>query len=166
MRVFTLLCSLLLIATGATGYYGWGQVDDGSRSLISAIPAFFGAAMLLGTLVAFFFPRTGLQFAFIAALAGGFSGPGRLAPSYLKETFDWHSRPGILVAAMSVVCLGYVLVAGFRYLFVRKRPVPEKVKEAESPPVAASDAAESESEVVEREGGPDGNLEAAKAIDE
>lgn len=132
MKVFTLICALLVIAAGAGEFYGWGGEGEGPRTLISAIPAFFGAAMLLGTLVAFFFRRTGLQIAFLVALSGGFAGLGRLAPSYLKETLDWKEHPANLIVAMSSICLAYVLVAAFVFLFVRRKPVVDRLTEAEN----------------------------------
>ena len=125
MKVFTLICALLVIGSGAAEFYGWGGEGHGPRTIISAIPALFGAVMLLGTLMAIFFRRIGLQIAFLFALAGGFAGLGRLAPLYLKETLDWTTYPNRLIAGMSVVCLVYVLVASFCYLFVRRKPVKE-----------------------------------------
>jgi Na+/proline symporter len=80
MRIFTLICSLLLIALGAAGYYGWGSEGEGPRTLVSAIPGGFGALMLFGVLVALLLRRTGLQIAVLAAIAGAFSGLGRLTP--------------------------------------------------------------------------------------
>jgi hypothetical protein len=146
MRFFTLICSLLLIALGAAGHYGWGVEGEGPRTLVSAIPGGFGLLMLIGVILALLLRRTGLQLAFLAAVAGGFSGLGRLTPSYLKETLGWQSQSVILVAAMSAVCLVYVLVAGFRYLFVRKKPVPGKETAEGAPPPEASGEAEGESE--------------------
>ncbi len=146
MRIFTLICSLLLIALGAVGYYGWGVEGEGPRTLVSAIPGGFGLLMLIGVILALPLRRTGLQLAFLAAVAGGFSGLGRLTPSYLKETLDWQSHPMNLIVAMAAICLGYVLVAGFRCLFVRSKPVPAKAKEEEAPPFKANGEAEGESE--------------------
>ncbi|MBP6784910.1 MAG: hypothetical protein KA152_14035 [Verrucomicrobiales bacterium] len=146
MRVFTLICSMLLIATGGAGYYGWGHEGGGPETLISAIPAFFGAAMLLAAFIALLLRRTGLQLAFILAIAGGFSGLGRLTPSYLKETLDWKSYPINLIVAMAGICLFYVIVAGFCYLFVRKKPVRSQVKEEGALKVLESDEAEGQSD--------------------
>lgn len=164
MRFFTLICSLLLIALGAAGYYGWGVEGEGPRTLVSAIPGGFGLLMFLGLIVSFLLRRTGMQIALLAALGGGFSGLGRLTPSYLEETLDWQSHPMNLIVAMAAICLGYVLVAGFRCLFVRRKPVPTKAKEEEAPPFKANGEAESESEVGELEGGPVGNREPVEAI--
>jgi len=110
MRIFTLICSLLLIALGAAGYYGWGVGGDGPRTLVSAIPAGFGVLMFLGLIVSFLLRRTGMQIALLAALGGGFSGLGRLTPSYLKETLDWQSHPMNLIVAMAAICLLYLVV--------------------------------------------------------
>ena len=132
MRVFALICSLLLIATGAAAYYGWGHEGGGPETPVSAIPAFFGAAMLSGVIIALILRRTGLQLAFIFALAGVFSGLGRLTPSYLKETLDWKVYPMNLIVAMAGICLCYVMVAGFCYLFVRKKPARKKQVKMES----------------------------------
>ncbi len=122
MKIFSLICALLVLGCGAAEFYGWGGDGDAPQTLISAIPAFFGAAMLLGTLLAIFFRRTGLQIAFLSALMGGFAGLGRLAPPYVKETLEWEVYPNPLTAGMSVVCLVYVLVAAFCFLFVRSKP--------------------------------------------
>ena len=146
MRAFTLLCSLLLIATGAAAYYGWGQEGGGPGTPISAIPAFFGAAMLLATLIALLLRRTGLQLAFLFALGGGFSALGRLTPPYLKETLEWKAYPINLIVAMAGICLFYVMVSGFCYLFVRKKPARQPELKGEGLAVNGSEVKDSESE--------------------
>lgn len=110
MRIFTLICSLLLLSVGAAAYFGWGVSGEGTGTLISAIPAGFGALMLLGVALALLLRRSGMEVAWLAALAGGFSGLGRLAPPYLKGSLDGTAYPIPHVTAMVVVCLAYIIV--------------------------------------------------------
>lgn len=133
MRIFTLICSLLLIALGAAGYYGWGIEGDGPQTLVSAIPGGFGALMLFGILVALLLRRTGLQIALLAAIAGAFSGLGRLTPDCLEEALDWKSNPTNLIAAMSSICLLYLVVSAVNGVLPkrarREKPEPERADE-------------------------------------
>lgn len=127
MRIFTLVCSLALLGVGAASYYGWEARGETGPVLTSAIPAFVGAAMLLGVIIALLLRKTGLQIAFLAALLGAGLGVGRMLPDYLKETFDPQDRFTTLMLAMAGVCLLYVLVSVFRFVF-RKRPVKKEKK--------------------------------------
>jgi hypothetical protein len=136
MRIFTLICSLLLIGVGAVAYYGWGVEGDGPQTLVSAIPAGFGVLMFLGLIVSLLLRRTGMQIALLAALAGGFSGLGRLTPSYLKETLDWKGHPMNLIVAMAAICLFYLLVT------LVLAVLPRRSAKA-SPPAAAEEEPES-----------------------
>jgi ABC-type uncharacterized transport system permease subunit len=122
MRIFTLVCSLALLGVGASSYYGWEARGESGPVLTAAIPAFVGAAMLLAAIVALLLRKTGLQFAFLAALLGAGLAAGRMLPDYLKEAFDPRDRFTSLMLAMAGVCLLYVLVAAAKFVF-RKRPV-------------------------------------------
>jgi len=135
MRIFTLICSLLLIALGATGYYGWTIEGEAPQTLVSAIPAGFGALLLFGVLVALLLRRTGLQIALLAAIAGAFSGLGRLTPDYLGESLDWKNHPTNLIVAMSVVCLLYLIVRAVTAV-LPKRPRREapRIESADETP--------------------------------
>ncbi len=123
MRIFTFVSALALLGIGAASYYGWeGRGWDGP-ALSSAVPAFVGAAMLLGTLLALALRRTGLWIAFLAALAGAGLGAGRLLPDYMKEAFDPSDSFTRLLLAMVAVCLIHVLVSAASFVF---RPRPTK----------------------------------------
>lgn len=126
MRIFTLICSLLLLTLGAAAYYGWGVAGEGARTLVSAIPAGFGALMFLGGALALLLRRTGMQIAFLAALGGGFSALGRLAPPYLKGSLD-TVYPIPLIAAMAAICLLYIVVRMVAVVL----PIRSKTKSSE-----------------------------------
>jgi hypothetical protein len=143
MRIFTLLCSLLLLGVGASSYQGWETRGEPGPVLTSAIPAVVGAAMLLGVVIALLLRKTGLQFAFVAALLGAGLGVGRMLPDYLKETLDPRDRFTTLMLAMAGVCLVYVLVSAVRFVF-RKRPLA-KERKSKRPPGDPSLAATVES---------------------
>ena len=134
MRIFTLVCSLGLLGVGASSYYGWEARGEAGPVLTSAIPAFVGAAMLLGVIIALPLRKTGLQLAFVAALMGLGLGVGRMLPDYLKETFDPRDRFTTLMLVMAGVCLLHVLVSVVRFVF-RKRPV-RKERKSKEPPAA------------------------------
>jgi ABC-type uncharacterized transport system permease subunit len=122
MRIFTFVCALLLLGVGAVSYYGWEDRGASAQTLTSAIPAFVGAAMFLGVLIALLLRKTGLQIAFLASLMGAGLGIGRLLPAYLKETFDHREPFTMLMLAMAGICAVHVLVSVVRFVF-RKRPV-------------------------------------------
>ena len=127
MRIFTLSCSLLLLTLGAAAYYGWGVAGEGARTLVSAIPAGFGALMLLGVALALLLRRTGMQIALLAALGGGFSALGRLAPPYLKGSLDATVYPIHLITAMAAICLLYIVVRMVAVVL----PIRSKTKSSE-----------------------------------
>lgn len=136
MRIFTFVCSLSLLGVGAASYYGWESRGWEEPVLSSAVPAFVGAAMLLGVLVALLFRKTGLQLAFLAALVGAGLGVGRLLPDYLKEAFDPADPFTRLLLAMVGVCLLHVLAAVAWFVF-RPRPARRaKGRREEEAPVA------------------------------
>jgi len=125
MRIFTLICALALGGLGASSYYGWEGRGESGPELTAAIPAFVGAGMLLGVLIALLLRKTGLQIAFLAALLGAGLGVGRILPDYLKETFDPQEPFTVRMLGMAGVCLLYVLLSVVRFLF-RKRPVRKR----------------------------------------
>jgi hypothetical protein len=122
MRIFTLVCALMLVGVGAVSYYGWEDRGEVGPTLSSAVPAFVGGIMLFGVLVALLLRKTGLQIAFLASLMGLGLGVGRMLPDYLKETFDTKEPFTILMLAMAGTCALHVLVSVLRFVF-RKRPV-------------------------------------------
>ncbi len=122
MRIFTFVCALLLLGVGAVSYYGWEDRGEPAQTLTSAIPAFVGAAMFLGVLIALLLRKTGLQIAFLASLMGAGLGIGRMLPAYLKETFDHRDPFTMLMLAMTAICAMHVVVSVLRFVF-RKRPV-------------------------------------------
>lgn len=134
MRIFTFVCSLLLLGVGAVSYYGWEDRGAEGPTLTSAIPAFVGAAMFLGVLIALLLRKTGLQIAFLASLMGAGLGIGRLLPAHLKETFDHREPFSILLLAMAGVCLVHVIVLIVAFLF-RKRPVKRERTSLKADPV-------------------------------
>jgi peptidoglycan/LPS O-acetylase OafA/YrhL len=135
MRIFTFFSSLLLIAIGGMGCYGWGMGGEGPQTLVSAIPGGFGAMMLFGGIVAMLLRRTGLQISFLAAIAGAFSGLGRLTPAYLSDSLDWKSQPTNLIVAMSAICLLYLLASAVApVLPKRSRKEPGEVGSTDDTP--------------------------------
>lgn len=130
MRIFTFICALLLLGVGAVSYYGWEERGAPAQTLTSAIPAFVGAAMFLGVLIALLLRKTGLQIAFLASLMGAGLGIGRLLPAYLKETFDHRDPFTMLMLAMAGICAVYVIVSMLRFVF-RKRPVRRERRKKE-----------------------------------
>lgn len=142
MRIFTFICALLLLGVGAVSYYGWEERGAPAQTLTSAIPAFVGAAMFLGVLIALLLRKTGLQIAFLASLMGAGLGIGRLLPAYLKETFDHRDPFTMLMLAMAGICAVHVTVSMLRFVF-RKRPVRrEGRKKGNGGDVAEKDEAE------------------------
>jgi hypothetical protein len=122
MRIFTLVCALMLVGVGAVSYYGWEDRGGAGPTLSSAVPAFVGGAMLLGVLISLLLRKTGLQIAFLASVTGLGLGVGRMLPDYLKETFDSRETFTLLMLAMAGICALHVLVSVLRFVF-RKRPV-------------------------------------------
>lgn len=139
MRIFTLVCALMLVGVGAVSYYGWEDRGAVGPTLSSAVPAFVGGAILFGVLIALLLRKTGLQIAFLASATGLGLGVGRMLPDYLKETFDSREPFTLLMLAMAGICALHVIVSVLRFVF-RKRPVrgeeKKKRKVLDSPSVA------------------------------
>lgn len=132
MRPFAFLCSILLIAIGGAAYRGWEARGWEGPVPTSAMPAAIGALMLLGFLLSLGLRRTGLQIAFLSALAGAGLGVGRLLPAYLEKAFDPGGSYTQLLLAMAAVGTAYALVAAIAFLF-RPRPTRRARRVEEKP---------------------------------
>jgi hypothetical protein len=146
MRILALLSSLALIGIGAVSYYGWEARGWEEPTLTSGIPGFVGGGMLLGTILSLALRKSGLQLAYLAALAGAGLGVGRLLPPHLEETLDPRDPFTALLLAMVGVCAAHVVLASLMFLF-RKRPNRKTTKRPAPPkpnpePVAKIEAAE------------------------
>lgn len=153
MRIFTLVCALLLVGVGAVSYYGWQDRGATGPTLSSAVPAFVGGAMLFGVLVALLLRKTGLQIAFLASVMGLGLGIGRMLPDYLKETFDSREPFTVLMLAMAGTCALQVIVSVSGFV-LRRRPVREKGKTKRHGGEVAEKGGASASELIDENSSP------------
>ncbi|HRQ88910.1 MAG TPA: hypothetical protein PLA50_08940 [Bacteroidia bacterium] len=155
MKWLVLIASLSLLGIGAAAYYGWEARGESGPRLTSVVPAAVGAATMAGFLLSLGLRRTGLQLAFLAALAGIGLGVGRMLPDYLKDTLDTRAPFNLLMFGMIGVCLIEVLAMAGAFLF-RKPPVvggkggdaaPDKEAEAEGGSLEEAGEMESEKDL-------------------
>ena len=120
MKNLTFICSILLIITGAVGYFGWEAIGASKQSLTAAIPAFVGILMLVGAIVAGKNHMAGMHISVLFGLLGGLAGLGRLIPSLIKGTLDWGAPSSILILIMTVICVFYTIMAVRSFIAARK----------------------------------------------
>mgnify|MGYP001099175015 CR=1 FL=1 len=120
MKALTYICSLLLIITGAIGYFGWEAIGAAKQSFTAAIPAFVGILMLVGALIAMKNHMAGMHIAVLFALLGGLAGLGRLVPTAIKGSLEWGAPSTILIVVMTVICLFYTIMAVRSFIAARR----------------------------------------------
>ena len=121
MRNLCFLCSVALIIVGAVGYFGWEAIGASKQSITALIPAFVGAPMLIGGLVALKNNMAGMH---IAVLFSALGTPCGLVPLIrAKGAFEFASVLGIL---MTVICLFFTVMA------VRSFKAARRAREAAS----------------------------------
>jgi len=120
MKNLTFLFSILLIITGAVGYFAWEAIGASKQSITAAIPAFVGILMLIGAIIAGKNHMAGMHIAVLFALLGGLAGLGRLIPSAIKGTLDWGASSTMLILVMTVICVIYTILAVRSFIAARK----------------------------------------------
>lgn len=120
MKNLTFICSILLILTGAIGYFAWEAIGASKQSITAAIPAFVGILMLVGALIAGKNHMAGMHIAVLFALLGGLAGLGRLVPSAIKGSLDWGASSTLLILVMTVICVFYTVLAVRSFIAARK----------------------------------------------
>jgi hypothetical protein len=118
MRNICFICSVALIILGGVGYFAWESIGATKQSVTAAIPAFVGIAMLIGGLVAMKNNMAGMHIAVLFSLLGALAGLGRLIPSVIKGELDGPAPK--LVAAMTVICLLFTIMAVRSFIAARK----------------------------------------------
>ena len=119
MKALTYICSLILIATGAIGYFAWEAIGAEKQSMTAAIPAFVGILMLVGALVAMKNHMAGMHISVLFGALGALAGLGRLIPGMIKG-MDWASPAPKLIAVMTAVCLIYTVMAVRSFIAARR----------------------------------------------
>lgn len=120
MKNLTFICSLLLIITGAIGYFGWEAIGAAKQSITAAIPAFVGILMLLGGLVALKNHMAGMHIAVLFAFLGGLAGLGRLVPGLIKGSVEWGAASTVLILVMTVICIFFTVLAVRSFIAARR----------------------------------------------
>jgi uncharacterized membrane protein len=118
MRNICFICSVALIILGGVGYFAWESIGATKQSVTAAIPAFVGIPMLIGGLVAMKNNMAGMHIAVLFSLLGALAGLGRLIPSVIKGQLDGPASK--LVAAMTVICLLFTIMAVRSFIAARK----------------------------------------------
>ncbi len=135
MRIFSLVCSLILLIIGIISWQGWDAMGWPPADWAAPLPVFVGGAMMTGTLLSFLLRRTGLQIAFLSALCGIGLAIGRMLPSWLKEAFNPSDLDNQFLISMAGLCTVYVLLSAIRFIF-RPRPIQNAGVE---PPIQADE---------------------------
>ena len=118
MRNICFICAAALIILGGVGYFAWESIGATKQSVTAAIPAFVGIPMLIGGLVAMKNKMAGMHIAVLFSLLGALAGLGRLIPSVIKGQLDGPAPK--LVAAMTVICLLFTIMAVRSFIGARK----------------------------------------------
>lgn len=120
MKNLTFICSILLILTGAVGYFAWEAIGAAKQSVTAAIPAFVGILMLVGALIAAKNHMAGMHISVLFALLGGLAGLGRIVPATIKGSLDWGAASTILILIMTLICVFYTVLAVRSFIAARK----------------------------------------------
>lgn len=120
MKNLTFLCSTLLILTGLIGYFAWETIGATSQSVTSLIPAFVGALMLIGGLIALKKNMLGMHIAVTFSLLGTLAGLGRLIPGLIKGTLSLSDAAPKLILIMTVICLFFTVMAVRSFIAARR----------------------------------------------
>ncbi|MCG8599521.1 MAG: hypothetical protein MI807_05220 [Verrucomicrobiales bacterium] len=121
MKKLTYICSFLLIALGALGYFAWEALGASKQSITAAIPSFVGILMLLGALVAMKNHMAGMHIAVLFSLLGAVAGIGRIAMGIVKDgALDWGATSTLLILGMVVICGYYTIMAVRSFIAARR----------------------------------------------
>lgn len=134
MRNLCFICSVILIAIGGVGYFGWESIGAAKQSVTAAIPAFVGILMLIGGILAIKNTMLGMHIAVLFSLLGTLAGLGRLIPGTITGNLDWATPAPKLIAGMTVVCLFFTVAAVRSFIAARKAreaAAPENSDQAE-----------------------------------
>ncbi|MEO1843553.1 MAG: hypothetical protein ABGZ37_04665 [Akkermansiaceae bacterium] len=118
MRNICFICAAALIILGGVGYFAWESIGASKQSVTAAIPAFVGIPMLIGGLISLKNNMLGIHIAVTFSLLGALAGLGRLIPSAIKGDLDGPAPK--LVAAMTVICLVFTVMAVRSFIAARK----------------------------------------------
>lgn len=120
MKKLTYICSLLLIALGAFGFFGYSILGAATQSVTALIPAFIGIPMLVGAIVANKSVKVGIHIAVLFSFLGALAGLGRIIPGSIKGSLDWSKPSSLFILAMTVICLFYTIMAVRSFIAARK----------------------------------------------
>ena len=120
MKNLTFLCSILLIITGLVGYFAWEAIGASKQSITALIPAFVGALMLIGGLIALKNNMLGMHIAVTFSLLGTLAGLGRLIPGLVKGTVNFADAAPKLILMMTVICLFFTVMAVRSFIAARR----------------------------------------------
>ncbi len=120
MKNLTYICSFILIALGAFGYFGYELLGATKQSITALIPAFVGIPMLIGGLVANKSVKIGIHIAVLFSFLGALAGLGRLIPGSIKGSIDWAKPSSFFILAMTLICLFYTVMAVRSFIAARK----------------------------------------------
>jgi len=120
MRNLAFLCSLLLIALGLYGYFGYESLGADKQSVTALIPAFVGVAMLVGALVALKNNMAGMHIAVLFSLLGALAGLGRLIPGLVKGTVSFSDAAPKMILAMTTICVVFTVFAVRSFIAARR----------------------------------------------
>jgi hypothetical protein len=120
MKNLTFICSVLLIVTGLVGYLAWEAIGASKQSFTALIPAFVGALMLVGGLIALKRNMLGMHIAVTFSLLGALAGLGRLVPGFIKGSVNLSEAASKLILVMTVICLLYTVMAVRSFIAARR----------------------------------------------
>ncbi len=119
MKNLTIISSLLLIALGIFGYFGWETIGATTQSKTALIPTYVGIAMLIGGLIAIKKHALGAHISVTFAALGALAALGRLIPQGLKNGFSFQGA-GLLLWIMAAICLFYTIMAVRSFIAARR----------------------------------------------
>lgn len=120
MKTLTFVSSIILIALGAIGYFGWEAIGASEQSLTAAIPGFIGIAMLVGAIVAGKNHAAGMHIAVLFSLFGAIAALGRLIMLAVKDGIDYRAASTLMLVAMAAVCVFYTIMAVRSFVAARR----------------------------------------------
>ncbi len=117
MKTVTYVCATLLLLTGLVGYLAWEALGASAQSVTSLIPAFVGALMLVGALVANKNHAAGMHIAVLFSLLGALAGLGRL---FSSGSLDFSQASTRLISVMTIICVVYTVLAVRSFIAARR----------------------------------------------
>jgi hypothetical protein len=118
MKNLTIISSLLLIALGLFGYFGWQTIGASTQSPTALIPTVVGVLMLLGGIIAIKRHALGAHISVTFAALGALAALGRLIPQGLKNGFSFQGS-NLLLLIMAVICVFYTVMAVRSFIAAR-----------------------------------------------